>query len=88
MEMNPRKFEDSQTLAFRCSKKTFDHLRGIAMSFTQQQGKLYTVSELIRDTLEQIFPTPKQLDLFENVDKDKRTSPSKKNKSHGKKSIS
>ncbi len=86
--MNPKRFEDSQTIAFRCSKKTFDHLRGIAMSFTRQEGKLYTVSELIRDTLEQIFPTPKQLDFLEDVDKNKRKPASKKIKGHGKKSVS
>lgn len=83
-----KKFKEVDTITFKCSKETGIHLRGIAMSFTKQEGKLYTVSDLIRDTMQQVFPTPKQLDFTENVDKNKRTTAAAKSKGYGKKPIS
>jgi hypothetical protein len=64
--MSKKKFEDAETFTFRASKKMIDNLKTIAMSFTKQEGKLYTASDLIRDTMNQIFPIPKQLNLFKS----------------------
>lgn len=70
-------FNDVEVVTFRCSKLTASHLKRIAMSYTKQQGKLYTLSDLIRDTMNQVFPMPKQLDLL-NDNKNNKPKKSKK----------
>lgn len=54
-----------KVISIRLSKELHDHLKKICISTIRQTGKMYTLSNLIRETLEEIYPPPKQLDFFE-----------------------
>ncbi len=84
-----KKIGKNEVVTFKCPTALAVHLKSIAMSYTRQSGKLYTLSDLIRDTLRQIFPEPKQLDFTEdsNVVQNKRTAPPSKDESYGEKPL-
>ena len=67
--MGRKKLGDHEVVTFKCSKKLVDHLKRIAISVIRQNGTMYTLSDLIRDTLRQVFPEPKQLDFTEDIKK-------------------
>lgn len=52
------KNSDWPVTTFRCSKQLSEHLRNIVISIIRQTGRMYTLSALIRHTLEQMFPPP------------------------------
>jgi len=64
-----KKIGKNEVVTFKCPCSLVIHLKNIAMSSTRQTGKLYTLSDLIRDTLRQVFPEPKQLDFTEDIKK-------------------
>ena len=57
---------DYQVISFRVPRDFAKHLHSLVISCIKQKGKMYTLSDLIRDTLEKNYPTPKQLDMFED----------------------
>lgn len=66
--MVKKRLGDHEVVTFKCSKKLLEHLKKITISIIRQNGTMYTLSDLIRDTLLQIYPPPKQLDFTGDKD--------------------
>lgn len=86
-----KKFDTSnEAVTFRCPKELLDRLKSTVISIIRQEGKMYYLSDLIRDTLEHVYPPHKQYKLFgdEHVEKDKARAAAAKQKGDGEKSSS
>lgn len=50
-----------QIVSFRCPRKFATHLHSLVISSITKTGTMYTLSDLIRDTLEKTYPSLKEL---------------------------
>lgn len=68
-----KKIKDPKALSIYIESEHIDHLRRIASKMTLREGRYISVSELIRDTLAEVYSfTPEiQLELFKKVSKRK-----------------
>jgi hypothetical protein len=69
--MVKKKIPEHEVVTFRCPKDLAANLKQIAISTIRQTGEMYTLSDLIRDTLVSVFPPPKQLKFSDKVEKKK-----------------
>jgi len=63
--MKQKKISNDEIITFRCPKSLSMHLRKIVMSTIRQTAKMYTLSDMIRDTLNETYPPPKESELFD-----------------------
>lgn len=57
---------NEERISFRLSTNHLKHLRKICIEMSSRDQKIYTVGYLVRETLLQAYPPPKeaQLDMF------------------------
>lgn len=67
------------TITTRVPKDLADHVKKMCFSMSKQEGRLVTISEIIRNFLKDLCPTEKQADFFTT---EKKTRMKRKKKSH------
>ena len=69
---------DPTPVTVTLSAKYLEYLKKITIRVSQQQGKPITLSQVLRAVIEQAYPMPKNLDLFEDQTRIKNDQPKRK----------
>lgn len=64
-----RTLKEPTMICIRVEKEYADFLKRQAIEKSRQLGEVYSVSELIREIVEQQAPMPKQMNMFDEKDK-------------------
>jgi hypothetical protein len=57
--------KDPRALTVVISKEFHSHLERVVLRLSNQKGKVLNLSEVVRSLLEEAFPMPKTLDMFD-----------------------